>query len=76
MSEPDYFDTENEDVRRLFDPEAVLVFTDNHSVQIVRGSDYQYQLCVDGRYYAASLTPMGALVYGMKEFFSHEALRE
>lgn len=62
-----HFQEENKIIRRLFDLELILTFQLKHDVQIIRGGDYQYQCFIDKEAYGTSLTPVGALVFGIKQ---------
>jgi hypothetical protein len=64
----DHFQEENKIVRKLFDLESILSFQLKHDVQIIRGGDYQYQCFIDQEAHGTSLTPLGALVFGIKQF--------
>lgn len=64
----DYFLKENELTRNLFDLDEILDFQLKNDVQIIRGEDYQYMCYINKKVYATGLTPMFALVYGIKRF--------
>lgn len=66
--EIDYLKEENEITKKLFDLDEILLFQSNHSVEILRGEDYQYLCYIDKEGYGVSLTPMGALTAGIKQF--------
>jgi len=59
---------ENEQTKQIFNLDEILAFQLNHDVQIIRGEDYQYYCYIDREVYAAGLTPMFALAYGIKVF--------
>lgn len=67
----DHFIEENELTRQLFDLDEILSFQLEHDVQIIRGEDYQYLCYIDKKGYGVSLTTMGALVVGIKQFKNH-----
>lgn len=52
----------------LIDIDFILYMQLEHDIQIVRGSDWQYECWIDKKCYATSLTPMFALFYGVKTF--------
>lgn len=66
MKQINYFKEENENIRKLFNLEEVLKFQLNHDIQIIRGGDFQYDCYIDKENYSSGLTPMGALVFGIK----------
>ena len=72
----DYFESENADVMRMFNLEDAIQFTRDHSVEIIRGSDWQFGCWVDGKCYGISVTTLGALLYGMKEYQTHNNKKE
>jgi len=63
-----YFLEENEIVKKYFDLDEILEFQLEHDVQIIRGEDYQYLCYIDKNGYGVSLTPMCAIVIGIKQF--------
>ncbi len=64
----DYFLEENELTRKLFDLDEILAFQLENDVQIIRGEDYQYMCYINKEGFGSCLTPMGALVIGIKQF--------
>lgn len=73
----DYIGLENDDfvdymIHKPFIQELLQVFLSDKDVQLVRGPDYQYMLMIGGKYYAPSITPGGALVYGVKQYLKHD----
>jgi hypothetical protein len=68
----EYFAEENKIVQELFDLNEILDFQLKHDVQIIRGEDYQYLCYIDKKGLGVSLTPMCALVIGIKEFKEFE----
>lgn len=64
----DYFIEENELIKKLFDLDEILAFQLQHNVEVLRGEDYQYLCYIDRNGYGTSLTPMGALTIGIKQF--------
>lgn len=69
----DFLSEENALIRKMFDLDEILSFQLEHDVQIIRGEDYQYQCWIDKECYTADLTPMFALVYGIKRFKEFKA---
>ena len=63
---------ENNWVRKNFDLEEILDFQSKHRVEIILGSDYQYECWIDYKEgdgcYGGSLTPLHALITGIKIF--------
>lgn len=68
----DYFIQENEQVKKLFNLDEISSFQLRHKVEIIRGEDYQYLCYIDNQGYGTSLTPLMALVKGIKQFKSYE----
>ena len=64
----DFFIKENELTKQIFDLDEILVFQLSNDVQIIRDKDYQYSCYINKKVYATALTPMFALVCGIKEF--------
>ena len=64
----DCFLEENELTKKLFDLDEILAFQLENDVQIIRGDDYQYMCYINKEGYVSCLTPMGALVIGIKQF--------
>lgn len=71
MTEPNYFVDEVDLTRKLFDIEEILAFQMDHDIQILREADWQYSCYIDKVAYGSSLTPMAALVFGIKQFKEH-----
>lgn len=71
----DHFDIEEQQIGNWFDLGKVIEFQRTHDLQIIRGEDLQYGCYIDGSMYATGLTPLGALVYGIKIFESNESRR-
>lgn len=69
--EIDYFAKENELTKKLFDLDEIIKFQMEYDVQIIRGSDWLYMCYIDGKGFGSSLTTMGALVIGIKQFKTH-----
>lgn len=61
-----YFEEENNLTRKLFNIEDLLKFQLNHDVQIIRGGDFQYDCYINKEVYYSALTPINALVVGIK----------
>jgi hypothetical protein len=68
MIDFDHFEQEDNDVRRLFDLEKILSLTRNHSLQIIRGEDWQFMCYIDGKCHGTGLTTLGAMVYGIANY--------
>ena len=64
----DYFIEENELIKKLFDLDEILAFQLEHNVEVLRGEDYQYLCYIDRKGYGTSLTLLGALTIGIKQF--------
>jgi hypothetical protein len=64
----DYFGLEDEDVKRLFDLDKILLFTRKHNVEIIRGEDWMFLCYIDGKCNGTGLTTLGAMVYGIKNY--------
>lgn len=61
----DYFAEENESVRQVFNLDEVIEFQSAHNVEVLRGEDFQYVCYIDKNAYGTSLTPIGALTFGI-----------
>ncbi len=64
----DYLLEENELTNELFDLNEILAFQLENDIQIIRGEDYQYMCYINKKGYSSCLTPIGALVIGIKQF--------
>ena len=64
----DYYLVEVELTEKLFNLRDILKFQLEHDVQIIRGGDYQYVCYINKEGYSTALTPMFALVSGVKQF--------
>lgn len=64
--EIDYFKEENEYVRKYFNLEDILSFQLKNDIQIIRGEDYQYSCYINKTVYSTALTPIYALITGIK----------
>lgn len=73
---PNYFAEEVELTRKVFDLDQILSFQMEHDVQIIRGEDWQYMCYIDKNAYGSSLTPMAALVFGIKQYKDVEDSKE
>lgn len=69
--EIDYFKEENELTKKLFDLDEIISFQMKHDIQIIREADWQYMCYIDKKGFGSGLTPMGALVIGIKQFKYH-----
>jgi hypothetical protein len=71
-----YIELENNDFNDFMTHEPfikdLLKVFESNDVQLLRGSDYQYLLMINGRGYAPSITPGGALVYGVKQYLKYD----
>lgn len=65
---PDYFSIETDDIKELFNLEEFLEFQSKHRLEVALGEDLQYMCYIDGKGWATGLTPLGAIVYGIKVF--------
>lgn len=63
-----YFKEENELTKKIFALDRLLKFQLEHDIQIIRGSDYNYECLIDGKCYNESLTPLGSFVLGVEKF--------
>ena len=61
-----YFEEENKLIKENFNLDELLEFQLKHDIQIIRGADYQYLCYIDKEAYSSGLTPMFALVFGIK----------
>jgi hypothetical protein len=64
----DFTKSEIKWTRENFDLEEILKFQVSHDVQIIRLEDYTYICYIDKKGYGVSLTPMMALVKGVKNY--------
>lgn len=63
-----YFEEENKITKKLFNLDEILEFQLKHDLQIIRGEDYQYGCYINKECYTNSLTPLNAIVTGIKIF--------
>ena len=63
-----YFEEEFELIRTKFDINVVIEFTKLHDVQIIRGEDYMYLAYIDEEGFGTSLTPLGAMWFGIQSY--------
>lgn len=68
----EYLNNENELTKKFFNLEEILAFQMKYDVQIIRGGDYCYCVYINGKCYSTALTPMYALVYGIKRYKEHK----
>ena len=68
--EINYFEEENELIRRTFNLEEILSFQLEHDVQIIRGGDYQYYCYIDRGVYSTALLPLSAITSGIKIYMT------
>lgn len=52
----------------IIDINEILSFQTDHDIQIIRGEDYNYMCYIDKEVYSIQLTPMFALVTGIKNY--------
>jgi hypothetical protein len=64
----DYFEQEETLIKKLFNLDELLEFQSKNDVQIIRGEDYQYMCYINKKGYTSALTPLGALIFGIKQF--------
>lgn len=64
----DYFLNEIELSKSNFNLDDILSFQLEHRVQIIRGEDHQYYCYINEKIYEVSLTPIYALIFGIKKF--------
>ena len=68
-----YIEQEIEFTKSNFNLDEVLEFEKEHKVEIIRGEDYLYCCHIDNKIYAPSLTPLCALVTGIKIYKIHNS---
>lgn len=64
----DYIENEYNFVRDNFNLEEILEFQKDHTVEIIRGSDWQYECYIDRNCYYISLTPLYTLLLAIKTY--------
>lgn len=64
----DYFKEENKLTKKVFDLDFLLEFQLEHDIQVMRGSDYNYECWIDKVCYHQSLTPLASIVFGVKKY--------
>lgn len=67
----DYIENEYNFVRDNFNLEEILEFQKDHAVEIIRGSDWQYECYIDRKCYYISLTPLYTLLLAIKTYKDH-----
>ena len=67
-----YFEEEHSEVKKSFNLLDIIEFSKSHTVEVAVGEDYQYMCYIDGDGYATGLTPLGALIYGIKAYKQNE----
>jgi hypothetical protein len=68
QTENDLIASENEIVKRTFNLQEVLEFTNRHEVQLVCQADYSYTIFIDKQGgFGNALTPMFALWSGIQQ---------
>ncbi len=68
MENINYFEVEQDQTRKLFDLEEIIDFQKYNDIQLIRGEDYQYSCWINKKAYGSSLTPLFALVVGIKTY--------
>ena len=68
MTLTDPRESEDNDVKQIFNLEKILHFTRKHNVQIIRGEDWQFMCYIDGKCHGTGLTTLGAMVYGIANY--------
>jgi len=63
-----YFKEENKLIKKLFNLDEIINFQMEHDIQIIREADWQYMCYIDKKGFGSSLTPIGALVIGIRQF--------
>lgn len=63
-----YLNEELKDTKRLFNLDEILLFQLIHDMQIIRGNDFMYMCYIDNNVYSTALTPLMAIVNGIKIF--------
>ena len=66
--EPDYYKQEIQLTKKLFDLDEIISFQSEHDIQIIREADFQYMCYIDKNGYGSYLTPIGAMVMGIRYF--------
>jgi hypothetical protein len=66
MKDFDPFQDEVEYVRKNFNLEEYIEFQYYHDIQIIRGEDYQYCCYIDKKCCTTALSPLYAIVVGIK----------
>src|SRR5690606_38391606 len=68
----DYFEEEDKLTKKLFNLDDILQFCRKHRVEVIMGSDYQYECYIDAKpndgCYATGLSPLGAMILGIKTY--------
>ena len=65
---------ENKTTKKAFDLDFLLKFQLEHDLQIIRGSDYNYECWIDGKCYSQSLTPLASIVIGAKKYIENSGI--
>lgn len=67
----DYYEEENESVRKLFNLEDIFKFQKEHRVEIMIEADCQYHCYINLKVWGSGLTTLGALVTGILQYTKH-----
>jgi hypothetical protein len=59
---------ENKLTKELFDLDEILSFQLDNDVKVIRGEDWMYLCYINGEVYGTGLTPMYALVIGIRMY--------
>lgn len=66
FSEVEYLSEEDKQTEELFNIQEILEFQSKNDVQIIRGEDFQYGCYINKVCYYHALTPLNALIVGIK----------
>lgn len=66
--EINFFELENDYVKRNFNLDYILEFQKYNDTQIIRGADWQYECWINGGCYYISLTPLYTLLLGIIKY--------
>lgn len=63
-----YIEEEVELTKKIIQIDILLDFQTEHDIQIIRGSDYNYECYIDGMCYSVSLTPIGSMALAYEKY--------
>lgn len=64
-----YYEIENESLRKEFNLEEVIAFQMQNDIQVIQGEDLQYTSYINKEgYFGSALTPLFAMWVGIKEY--------